>query len=94
MTKKKTVIRTQTYREDLDAIEAYIAQDSPQAAVDMWFHIDDQVGQLADPKFPRRPGRVADTFELVAHENYIVILAEDTRTITVLNVVHARQKYP
>jgi toxin ParE1/3/4 len=94
MTKKKTVIRTQTYREDLDAIEAYIAQDSPQAAVEMWFHIDDQVEQLADPKFPRRPGRVVDTFELVAHENYIVILAEDTRTITVLNVVHTRQKYP
>lgn len=94
MTKRKTVVRTQSYQTDLDAIEAYIAQDSPQAAVDMWFHIDDQVEQLADPKFPRRPGRVADTFELVAHENYIVILEEDAQTVTVLNVVHARQQYP
>jgi toxin ParE1/3/4 len=60
----------------------------------MWLHIDDQVEKLADPKFPRRPGRVAGTYELVAHENYIVILEEDATTVTALNVVHARKKYP
>lgn len=49
---------------------------------------------MADPNFPRRPGRVAGTFELVAHPNYIVILEEDAATVTVLNVVHARKKYP
>ncbi len=78
----KNVVRTQSYREDLEAIEAYIAQHSPQAATDMWFHIDDQVASLADSNFPRRPGRVAGTFELVAHENYIVILEETTATVT------------
>jgi plasmid stabilization system protein ParE len=52
----KRVIRTESYRNDLDAIEAYIAQDSPAAAVSMWLHIDDQVEKLADPNFPRRPG--------------------------------------
>jgi len=60
----------------------------------MWLHIDDQVEKLADPKFPRRPGRVADTFELVAHANYIVILEEDATSVTALNVVHARKQYP
>jgi plasmid stabilization system protein ParE len=60
----------------------------------MWLFIDDQVNKFADPKFPRRPGRVVGTFELVAHENYIVILEEDARTVTALNVVHARKKYP
>lgn len=90
----KQVVRTQTYQDDLDAIETYIALDSPKAGADMWLHIDDQVEQLADPNYPRRPGRVAGTSELVAHPNYIVILEEDATTVTALNVVHARKKYP
>ena len=90
----KRVIRTLTYRNDLDAIEARIAQDNPDAAIDLWFEIDDQVGALADPNFPRRPGRVEGTFELVAHPNYVVVLEEDDATVTALNVVHARQKWP
>ncbi len=90
----KRVERTSSYRDDLDAIEAFIAKDDPVAALDMWFLIDDQVEKLADPKFPRRPGRVPGTMELVAHENYIVILQEDLHTVTVLNVVHARQQWP
>ncbi len=90
----KRVERTSSYRDDLDAIEDFIAQDNPAAALDMWFLIDDQVERLADPKFPRRPGRVPGTMELVAHENYIVILQEDLHTVTVLNVVHARQQWP
>jgi toxin ParE1/3/4 len=90
----KVVDRTESYREDLDAIEAFIAKDNPSAALDMWFHIDDQVEKLADSKFPRRMGKVAGTMELVAHENYIVIFEEDHERVTVLNVVHARKKYP
>jgi plasmid stabilization system protein ParE len=90
----RRVIRTQTYQKDLDAIEATIAQDNPAAGVDMWLHIDDQVALLVDPNFPRKRGRVKGTFELVAHPNYIVILEEDATTVVVLNVVHARQKWP
>ena len=87
----KRVVRTKTYREDIDAIEAYIAQDNPKAAIDLWFLIDDQVEKLSDTNFPRRPGRVVDTFELVAHPNYIVIMEEDVTAVTVINVVHARK---
>ena len=76
------------------ALEAYIAQDNPAAAVEMWLRIDDQVAKLADPKFPRRRGRVAGTKELVAHENYIVIMIGNTTTVTALNVVHARRRFP
>jgi toxin ParE1/3/4 len=90
----KRVVRTQTYKDDLDAIEAYIAQDNPKAGADMWLHIDDQVEQLSDPIFPRRRGRVSDTFELLAHPNYIVILEENSTTVTALNVMHVRRKYP
>lgn len=90
----KRVLRTATYRDDLEKIEARIAEDNPKAGLEMWFHIDDQVTQLADPNFPRKPGRVKGTFELVAHANYIVILEEDAQSVTALNVVHARQQWP
>ncbi|AOY94607.1 stab protein [Cupriavidus sp. USMAA2-4] len=90
----KVVLRTQSYRDDLDEIEAYIAQGNPRAGATLWPHIDDQVARLADALFPRRPGRVAGTRELVAHENYLVILEENEMTVTALAVLHARQRYP
>jgi toxin ParE1/3/4 len=90
----KAVVRRKSYYDDLAAIEAEIAKDNPTAAVDLWLSIDDQVAKLADENFPRRPGRVKGTGELVVHPNYIVILEEDASTITVLNVVHARRQWP
>jgi len=90
----KRVIRTTPYTINLDAIAAEVATDNPAAAVDLWLHIDEQVEKLADPNFPRRPGRVKGTKELVAHENYIVILEEDATAVTVLNVVHVRRQWP
>jgi plasmid stabilization system protein ParE len=90
----KHVVRTGTYLDDLDQIEHYIARDNARAAADLWELIDDQVAGLADPLFPRRRGRVPGTYELVAHKNYIVIFQETESTITVLNVVHAKKRYP
>jgi toxin ParE1/3/4 len=80
-----------------DAIEGWIAQDNASAAVAMWLLIDDQVEQLADPNFPRRPStRVAAALELVAHENYVVYFdqADSNCTITVLAAVHVARQVP
>lgn len=90
----KAVQRRRSYLNDLRAIRAWMAKDSPAAAAAMWSLIDEQVAKLADSKFPRRRGRVAGTRELVAHENYIVVFIEDDTTVTVLNVMHVKQKYP
>jgi plasmid stabilization system protein ParE len=90
----KRVIRSATYLGDLDDIWRYVARDSPRAAAKLWAHIDAQVDRLADPNFPRRRGRVNGTVELIAHRNYIVILLEDADTVTALNVVHAKKRYP
>lgn len=90
----KRVIRTTPYTVNLNAIEADIATDNPEAALDLWLHIDDQVAKLADPNFPRKIGRIKGTKELVAHENYIVVLEEDVNSVTVLNVVHTRRQWP
>ena len=88
------VLRKPQYWESLQAIEDYIAQDNPSAAIDLWLDIDDQVSKLADPNFPRRPGRVAGTLELVAHANYVVILEQTLDTVTAIEVLHAAMKYP
>ena len=91
------IIRRPEYREDLDAIEAWIAQDNASAAVAMWLLIDDQVEQLADPNFPRRTStRVPGAHELVAHENYVVYFDQDESncTLTVLAAVHVARQVP
>lgn len=60
----KTVRRSAMYLVDLEDIERYIARSNPAAAADLFVHIDDQVGMLADPNFPRRRGRVPVTLNL------------------------------
>ncbi len=91
---KKQLIRTPAYLADLDDVEFYIAEDNAQAGRDMWHYINDQVMNLVDSNFPRRPGRVDGTMELVAHENYIVVLVEDANSVTLLNVIGSRQNWP
>jgi plasmid stabilization system protein ParE len=88
----KKIIRLQSYRQSLRELAAIVAKDNPRAAAKLRINIDDQVTQLADPNFPRKIGRIKGTFELVAHPNYIVILEENAKTVTVLLVVHARQQ--
>jgi hypothetical protein len=56
------------------------------------FHLD--LEQLADHNFPRRPGRVAGTMEMVAHPNYIVLLQQTETTVTVFNLLHVARQYP
>lgn len=90
----KQVIRLQSYRQSLRKLAAIVAKDNPRAAAKLRINIDDQVTQLADPNFPRKIGRIKGTFELVAHPNYIVILEENAKTVTVLLVVHTRQQWP
>ena len=78
-------------------IEAWIAQDNASAAVAMWLLIGDQVEQLAEPNFPRRPStRVPGAQELVAHENYVVYFDQHDSafTITVLAAVHVARQVP
>ena len=90
----KKVVRLTSYRQSLRDLSAQVAKDNPRAAARLRINIDDQVSQLSDPNFPRKIGCVKGTFELVAHPNYIVILEESDKIVTVLLVVHARQQWP
>lgn len=86
--------KTDRFLLDLDNIVLHIAQDNLSAAVELEKRIHQQVDSLADPNFPRRRGRVAGTLELVAHPNYVVVLAQTETTVTALAVMHVARQYP
>jgi plasmid stabilization system protein ParE len=94
MSRALCVIRTPRYESDLVAIGEFIEQNNPEAACELVRLIESQIDHLSDPNFPRRPGRVAGTWELVAHPNYLVLLKQTDTTVTALAVMHAARKYP
>lgn len=80
---------------DLKAARAYIAEDKPAAAGRVFERILSEVAVLATMPHIGRPGRVADTRELIVpstpfiipyrvHEGHVVILA----------VIHAARRWP
>ncbi len=89
-----TVNRVERYLSDLQAVHDHIEPSNPDAAIDMLLHIDGQADSLADPNFPRRRGRVPGTLELVAHPNYVVVLAQTDTTVTALSVMHVARQTP
>lgn len=88
------VVRTLRYESDLVAIGEYIEKHNADAAYTIVRLLESQVDSLVDPNFPRRPGRVPGTLELVAHPNYIVLLQQTHTTVTALAVMHVARQYP
>ncbi len=90
----RKVIKTDQFLADLEDLVLFIAQDNVLAALDLEQRVHSQVDNLADPNFPRRPGRVPGTRELVAHSNYVVVLQQTDTTVTALAVLHVARQYP
>ena len=81
---------------DLGQLEAYIAADNPDAAQQIVLEIVRGVAALL-PDNPAigRPGRVSGTRELVMpRTSYIVPYRVKSRTIEILRVLHAAQRWP
>jgi toxin ParE1/3/4 len=81
-------------RADLLAIVDYISDDNPDAAQQLKDDIEAKTSQLPFHPDIYRPGRIAGTREMVAHPNYIVVYAVNSRAITILRVLHAAQSWP
>lgn len=80
---------------DLDAVEAYIAQDDPRAATEVVLRIVRAVSVLKDQPGSGRAGRVPGTKELVVpHTPYIVPYRVKDDTVQILRVYHASRKWP
>jgi len=93
MSARLSVVRTEGYLLDLEAVHDYIEQDNPDATMALMLHIDDQIDHLADPNFPRRKGRKPGTLELVVHPNYVAVLQQTDATVAVLNLLHVARQY-
>jgi toxin ParE1/3/4 len=86
----KIVVRAKA-DEDLDGIFAWIAKDSPRAAVDVIRRIRNRIGRLATPGLEHigRPGLEPGTRELVDPPYVVVYEVHDARNeIEILTIVH------
>ena len=84
----------ETARADLLAIVDYISDANQDAAQRLKDDIEVRVSKLPEHPKLNRAGRVAGTREMVVRTNYVVIYAEDSRTVSILRVLHAAQQWP
>jgi toxin ParE1/3/4 len=84
-----------TVRHDVDEITAYIVQDNPLAAANVYDTLHQQVGRLADPPYLGRSGRVSGTRErVITPTPYLVAHRVTADTVTVLRVLHGARQWP
>jgi toxin ParE1/3/4 len=79
-----------------DAI-AYIAQESPRAALDQLDEIERQTDRLADYPEIGRVGRKPGTRECVLNRTPFVLVYRvrpEAGRVEILRLLHGRQKYP
>jgi toxin ParE1/3/4 len=80
---------------NLDAVEAFIAQDDPEAAVRTVVTVVHAVERLAGLPNLGRPGRVPATRELViAGTPFLVPYRVRRKVIEILGVFHGAMKWP
>ena len=81
--------------DDLAELVGYIADDNPDAAQELKDEIESKAAKLPDhPKLYKPSIRVKGMREMVVRRNYIVLYRETAELVEVVNVVHARQKWP
>lgn len=88
------LVWTRPAATDRREIRAYIAQDNPAAALALDELFSEKAGRLLDHPGLGRPGRIADTRELVVHQNYILVYDLVGDLVRVLRVLHAARQWP
>lgn len=80
---------------DLDAAEAYISKDDPQAAAGVVLGIVRTVSLLKEQPGIGRPGRVPGTKELlVPNTPFIVPYRVKEGSVQILRIYHTSRKWP
>jgi len=81
--------------DNLENIKAYIDEDNQRAALETVLKVVHSVSQLSKHPTIGRPGRLADTRELiVADTPFIVPYRIKNEIIQILRVLHYSQKWP
>jgi toxin ParE1/3/4 len=78
----------------LDAIHERIQEESVTAADFVFEAIVAAAAALPEHPYVYREGRVPNTREMVVLPNYIVVYRIKTDRILIINVLHARRRYP
>jgi len=79
----------------LQGIRAYLALRNPEAAREVIATIRKEISLLAEQPSIGRPGRIADTRELVTRPYpYIVAYRQRVDEIHVLAVIHTSRRWP
>ena len=80
--------------KDRDDIYDYIEADNPAVALTLDELLSEKASRLVDHPNLGRPGRLTDTRELVAHQNYILVYDLAGDLVRVLRVLHAARQWP
>tara|TARA_B100000242_G_C42858896_1_gene398717 strand:- start:307 stop:597 length:291 start_codon:yes stop_codon:yes gene_type:complete len=80
--------------QDREDIYDYIEADNPAAALALDELLSEQASRLTEHPNLGRLGRVADTRELVAHQNYVLVYDVTREQVRVLRVLHAARHWP
>ncbi|EQC01766.1 type II toxin-antitoxin system mRNA interferase toxin, RelE/StbE family [Photorhabdus temperata] len=80
---------------DRERIFDYIAQNSPNAALELDADFDTKIELAVQQPKLYRPGRMRGTREIVVRHNYVIVYRiKDSGTVVVLRVLHAAQQWP
>jgi toxin ParE1/3/4 len=86
---------TEKANHNLDEVEAFIAQDNPEAATGVVLKVIRSVERLADSSGLGRPGRIPGTRELVIGGTpFLVPYRVRGKVIEILAVLHGAMKWP
>lgn len=72
----------------------FIAQDNPQAALDLDTLFEEKAGSLIEQPKLFKAGRMKNTREAVVHPNYVLVYKFSISTVTTLRVLHTLQAWP
>lgn len=79
---------------DLIKIGRFIAKDSPANAEKMTSLIEEKLQPLTAYPHIGRPGHKRGTYELVAHEHYLIIYRVSATDVDVLRIKHTARLWP
>ena len=80
--------------QDREEIYDYVEAYNPVAALALDELFSEKASSLVDHPGLGRTGRIAATYELVAHRNYILIYDVAGDLVRVLRVLHAARQWP
>jgi len=80
--------------QDRDEIYDYIEIDSPAAAAALDELFSEKALLLIEHPGLGRPGRIANTRELIAHPNYVLVYESINGAVRILRILHSARQWP